>query len=331
MSCCLDSILLKRDASVQKRWMAMTNDELAAQLNSELRLEGRQAVTANVIRQWVSWGVLPKSIPKGQRVGSGPIWERDAIALYRAKRLASVRQWNVIRETAVISQAFLEWGHDDIKRVRQALLSEFSRSRRSLFKSMTSSTDFAAVANLSAAKKKALIHQSGQLDIMFVKDRAANWPDLLISFLGLAHSGSGDIGALPEILLQSGIFPEATRPLASTMITPSVVAAIQKLFADPDEHGVAGEIHLSNATDAELLEAREKTSHWLFITMPTILNFSIPKVLELPVELNEEAHTFDIIQQQLTKIYPQISSGHWATSAYVVALSMLRNQSINSL
>lgn len=321
-----DSILLNPDASVQKSPMAMTNEQMAAWLNDDLGLKGRQAVTANVVRQWVSWGVLPKASAKGQRVGSGPLWERDAVALDRAKRLASIRKWNVVRESAVIAQAFIEWGHDDTAKVRRCLIAEFERCRRLLFKSVTSSTDFAAVGSLSAAKKKALLHQSGSLDVMFINDRAANWSDLLVRALGVMRSGSGDSCALPEMLLGSGIFPELIRPLASDMMTPAAVSSIQRLFAEPDEHDVGGEIHLLNATDAELLDARDSARAWLFSAMPMLLSFEIPDVPQMPPGFAEAAAMLAVMQPQLAELYPQISCGYWAVSTYVTALSMVKNQ-----
>lgn len=304
----------------------MTNEGLAAWLNDDLGLEGRQTVTANVVRQWVSWGVLPKASAKGQRVGSGPLWERDAVALDRAKRLASIRKWNVVRESALISQVFIEWGHDDLPKVRESLASEFRRCRRLMFKSVTSSTDFDAVEGLSATHRKALINQSGPLDILFIKDRATNWPDLLVALLGAMRSGGGNGADMLNLLLRSDIFPKAIQPLAFSMLTPDVAASIQRLFAEPDEHDACGELQLYHASEKELTDARDKTRNWLFSAMPMMLNFETPASPQMPKELADAFAMFDEMRPNLAMLYPQISCGFWAVSAFVMALSVVRNQ-----
>ena len=73
----------------------MTNDELASALNSEFGLEGRARVSANVIRQWVDWGLLPKAQITGRSERGGPIWERKGIAMIRARRFAEMRAFGI--------------------------------------------------------------------------------------------------------------------------------------------------------------------------------------------------------------------------------------------
>src|SRR5690348_10385096 len=98
--------------------MQMTNAELAAYLNEQLGLSAGQAVTTDVVRQWVAWDVLPKAKVQGRISGKGPAWSRLGVARRRAMRLAQLRKLGTRREKALIVQAYIEWGHPDFGRVR---------------------------------------------------------------------------------------------------------------------------------------------------------------------------------------------------------------------
>jgi hypothetical protein len=276
----------------------VTNADLASALNSEFNLTGADAVTVNVIRQWVAWDVLP-------------VWTRDSRALHRARRLARWRRDGVRGENTVIAHAFIEWGHRDMARVKMAIGQEFRRARRLMFKRLTTTADLSDFQSLSAVQKRALRKQAGPLDSRFAGTRFEQSPELYASLLNLARNGEGNAAHIERIIgeAQNRMLPDLP-PNFPNAVAAGFKDAISGLFGDPSEIENAAQISIERASAKEFRIARIIT-HRHLKALATANHIS---------ELPELASGIRDLLNMLALIGPQISIGYWRTSGFVAAL-----------
>ncbi|WP_147417678.1 hypothetical protein [Sphingomonas cavernae] len=294
----------------------MTNADLAALLNRELGLTGAQAITVNVIRQWVLWDVLPKASAKGRAIGKRPDWNRDAVALRRARRLAELRTLGVRGRYAVIAQAYFEWGHSDFELVRGAIAAEFRRSAAQLLKGVTSETRFDDFSAISATRRKALQHQSGPLDKRFVGTKFEQSPELYLTSLNMIRTGEGDASQMSALVLQAA---QQIAPTHATHLAPQIsellTQALPGLFGSDEEIANSGEETIRNSPKRNFRIARIALKRRSAFVRG---HSSFSQFPQLPEELRE-------LSTALIPLTPQITTGKWAISAFVAILHTLKN------
>lgn len=291
--------------------MQMTNSELAEQLNNLWDLQGTDAVTVNVIRQWIAWDVLPKAQVQGRMSGRGPIWIRDGRSFRRANRLAKLRKMGVRREHALIFQAYVEWGHSDFSRVRDALSHEFSKWREQLHRRHITFIGNDGFSNLSAGKKRAIANQIGPLDSLFAGTQFEQSPELYAIWADLARTGEGNsnvlIGQLIEAFRQ--MYP-ANDPAFAVELLSSIAATLPGLTGSPDEIGNSGESTIAIATERQFLVARIYAREYL----------KTLRVAGCYAASGGSNSAVGELMQKLHSLAPQISTGPWLTFAFAQLL-----------
>lgn len=304
-----ESVLANRDASVQSG--DMTNAELATLLNDRSGLIGRNAITGNIVRQWVEWDLLPAATATGQRYGTAPIWSRSEISIRRALRLAELRKFGTKRENALIVQAYIDWGHPDFDRVRDALCKEWEKWTKQLARQQTTFLGDAGYAELSAVRKRAIANQLGTLDSRF-QGSGFELPLQVYAVLAeLARTGTIAKADQNEILLSAleQIYPGIALHIPAECVA-DVANSIPGIAGSADEIGNSAAQAISGASESHFREARHKIRivqrHW-----QKIANF--PQ-LEIP--------NFNFLEfaEIARSIGPQIFTGPWLISLFVLAL-----------
>lgn len=293
--------------------MQMTNTELAELLNARIGLTGRDAVTANVVRQWVDWDVLPKATAQGRAIGKGPAWSRSGTALRLALRLGELRKCGIKRGTALIVQAYIEWGHSDFDRVKEALLSEWAKWAAQLTRRQTTFLGNFEFREISATKQKAIAAQIGPLDPIFEGTQFEQSPELYAAIAEFARTGEGNTGYVESLIsgASSQIWPGATDTLAPDCM--SVLAnSFSGMTGDPDEIGNSGESAIQNSSERQFRISRHQIRLLL-------------RELGKPGRHRQiTALDFRILQllQTLHSLTPQISTGPWLIFLFVQALKI---------
>ncbi len=295
--------------------MQMTNTELATLVNSRLGLAGEGSVTANVIRQWVAWDVLPKARIQGREKDRGPVWSRPDSAIRRALRLGELRRQGIKRENALIVQAYVEWGHPDFDRVRDDLLKEWTKWAAQLTRQQTTFFNGIEFCDISATKKRAIATQIGPLDNLFVGTQFQQSPELYAVIAEFARSGDGsakDIEALMSSALGQII------PGIAEILPPNckgaMAGSLEGLFGASDEIANSGESTIQSASERHFRIARFQIR--LFF-----------RLLRRAEKIEQGASLSDAASQLLgilALLKPQISAGPWMIITFVQALRMAR-------
>jgi len=296
----------------------MTNAELAKQMNALWGLKGRDAVTANVIRQWVAWDVLPKARVQGRAAGNGPIWIRDERSLRRANRLAELRKAGVRRENALIVQAYIEWGHSDFYRVRHALRDEFSKWRNQLNHRHITFIGDDSFANLSATRKRAIANQLGPLDSRFSGTQFEQSPALYAVWADLARTADGNSNFLIAQLIEAlqRIYPAIDAIVPSELLS-SIAIGLPGLTGSSDEIDNSGESTIEIASERQFRVARIYARRYLKLLREAGCYDASPGLDPGARELMQMLHSFA----------PQISTGPWLTFAFAQLLHYVFRQS----
>lgn len=292
----------------------MTNADFAAMLNDDLALTGRSAITIDVIRQWVAWGVLPKAKATASTIGNSPEWSRDDRSHRRARRLAELRKAGVRRETAMIAQAYLEWGHSDFERARRAILSEYRRSRAKILKPLTTNMEFANYGAVRSVAKLAIQNQSGPLDDRFRGTQFQQPPELIALSLQLATRGDSDLTRITE-LIENSI--DQMVPVISPHINSGHLSTIANsmtgVFGSADEIGNSAESTIERSSPRQFRIARYLTGRGLRTIR---LAYSARELSGIGAPGRE-------LMEMMVSIGPQISIGKWALFMFVQALQSI--------
>lgn len=289
----------------------MANPELAELLNLEFGLGGRDAVTANVIRQWVTWGVLPKAKATASAIGNSPEWSRDDRSHRRARRLAELRKAGVRRETAVIAQAYFEWGHGDFDRARGAILSEYRRGRAKILKPLTTDMRFADYGAVRSVAKLAIKNQSGPLDNRFRGTQFQQSPELIALTLQLATRGDSDLTRITELMGNSiGQMVPAISPHIGSGHLSTIANSMTGVFGSADEIGNSAESTIERSSLRQFRIARYLTGRGL-----RAIRFA-----DGARELSGIGAPGRELMEMLALLGPQISIGQWALFIFVQAL-----------
>lgn len=293
----------------------MTNRGLAARLNAQLGLTGNNAVTPNIIRQWVSWEVLPKSTAKGRSLGRSPSWSRSTVALRRARRLAELRILGVRRESALIVQAYIEWGYPDFDRVRGAMLREIRKWRSQLLRRRTTQFGNTEYENLSVVQKRAIRTQLGPLDCQFIGTQFEQSDELYAAYTRAAERGEIDAIRQFELLRNalSRISPEIADLVPDNAVT-QFQQMVAGLFGSPDEISNSAESEIEAASKQEFEAARRGTRKILFALHQSEKRFAIAK---LPNSIRE-------LIAMLSALGPQISVGPWTVFQFAQLILRVR-------
>lgn len=289
----------------------MTNQELADHLNRTVGLTGQNAITVNVIRQWVTWGVLPKATPKGRRVGQGPIWSRHDSGLQRATRLAELRKAGMRREAAIVAQAYLDCGDGDFELARAAILSEFIKWREQLNRRQTSFLGAGYFQSAGNWKRRAIKNQLGPLDSRFVGTAYEQTPELYAAIAQASRLGEADTPRLKLLLAEvfTKISPEIAE-LIPNAVTEGIINSASGLTGTPDEIGNSGEASIRKATQSQFESARKIANRMTglpVLTESKNLRPEIESELENLLELPRQLHS-------------QISIGPWPIFTFVQIL-----------
>ena len=293
--------------------MQMTNPELAEYLNVQLGLAGSEAVSANVIRQWVAWDVLPKAGAQGRSIGESPLWVRSAAAMRRALRLAELRKRGITRENALIVQAYIEWGHDDLDRVRSALIGEWSKSAKQLIRRQTTFLNDKKFDDVSATKKRAIANQTGPLDFIFGGTPFEQSDGFYAQFAELSQTGKDNSNSI------SGLMNDAMArmsPGIATILPANLISAFANSFAGmtgpPDEIDNSGESTIQIASERQFRIAR-------FYVRSMLRQFRTIG------HVGEDIRSDPVMSQLLQFLHmlnPQISIGQWAVFLFIQALKI---------
>ena len=292
----------------------MTNAELAHLLNSELGLSGQDALTSNVIRQWVTWGVLPKAQAKGESIGKGPTWTRSGIAMRRAIRLTQLRKKGVTRESALIAQAFFEWGYSDLKRVRQALLKEVKRLRAQLARPRTTFLGKSNYGAVSAVQKRAIRNQLGTLDSRFVDTQFQQSDELYATATEWMMAGEGDVSELSPLLqlAMDTVLPGFSADMLECEPN-DILVAMKGVLGSPDEIDQSSISAIEIASERQLRTARVIMKRMLKGIGATEQLLSIPEID--PALRN--------LLEMLNKLIPQITIYPWSIMHFTQSLLAL--------
>jgi hypothetical protein len=178
----------------------------------------------------------------------------------RARRLAELRKLRVQRKSAVIVQAFIEWGHPDLDQVRSALLHELKKGRAQFAHHRTTHMVNADYGELSAVQQRSIRAQLGRLDSRFVDTQFQQSNDFYATIAHLAETGGGNARRQQELL--QGAFermvPEFGQLLSGTPIS-SFHQSLSGLIGSPDEIANSGVEAIKNISDRELRIARTMT------------------------------------------------------------------------
>ena len=293
--------------------MQMTNADLAALLNAKLGLTGAEAVTANVVRQWVAWDVLPKARIRGRISGKGPVWFRSDAAMHRAMRLGELRERGIRREKAVIVQAYIEWGHSDFDRVKEALLSEWAKWAAQLSRRQITFLGNSEFREVSATKQKAIATQLGPLDARFKGTQFEQSPELYAVFAEITRRDASHLEYI-EMLIAGAfrqMMPEAAKNLPQDCM--GVLAnSIAGMTGTPDEIANSADHTIRNSTKRQFRIAR----HLIRILLGELRK---GEQHGQSVALAPNAHQ---LWQMLRLLAPQISTGPWLTFLFVQALKI---------
>lgn len=291
--------------------MQMTNPELAEYLNVQLGLAGAEAVSANVIRQWVAWDVLPKAGAQGRSVGESPLWVRSGAAMRRAMRLAELRTRGITRENALIVQAYIEWGHDDLDRVRTALIGEWSKWAKQLSRRQTTFLKDEKFNDVGATKKRAIANQIGPLDSIFVGTPFEQSNEFYAQFAELSHTGKDNSNSIPGLMIDA---IARISPGIAPLLPANLISAFAHSFAGmtgpPDEIANSGESTIRIASERQFRIARFYVRSML-------------KQFRTMGHVDEGVRSDPVVSQLLQflqMLHPQISVGQWAVFLFVQAL-----------
>ncbi len=295
----------------------MTNAELADFLNDNLGLAGTDAVTANVIRQWIAWDVLPKAKAHGRGIGQGPTWHRSDAAMRRALRLGELRKRGICRENAVIVQTYIEWGHPDFDRVREALLNELVKWAAQLNRHQTTFIGDSNFPEMSVTKHRAIANQLGPLDDRLKGTQFERSAELYAVFAETARTGHGNSEYLTALMLEAA---HQIVPAFSKMLPAHCISQFANSFAGltgpSDEIGNSGERAILSASERKFRIAR------LFIRRLLSELRKCEQHARSPI-LDVDARQ---LAQMLHSLYPQISVGPWLILPFVQLLKIAPEQ-----
>ena len=267
-------------------------------------------MTPDVIRQWVRWGVLPHSTAKGRSVGESPEWSRSFKARRRALRLAGLRKAGVVRENAVVAQAFFEWGHPNFELVKKALLAELRKWRSQLLRRRTSRLGGVDYQNLGAAQQRAISNQLGALDSRFVGNRFEQSPELFAVVAELAELDDVAPHLVNRLLTEAidKMMPGVVESIPASCFG-LILTSLPGLLGSPEE--------IANSAEAKLTECSER-------------NFRIARVVRLrmlaalsrtePNSLSRNSNLVELMNMNKS-LLPQISVGPWAIFHFTQCLA----------
>jgi hypothetical protein len=288
----------------------MTNSELAELLNSTAGLEGNDGVTANVIREWVGWDLLPRAEARGRARGLNPDWSRSNSALRRATRLAELRKAAVRRENALVVQAYLEWGFPDFVKVRSALLSEFRKCRNQLIRRKITFFEGRQFGTISAAQLRAFSNQNGPLAERFVETQFEQSKE---AYAVLAEAMSRSETELPDLvrIIQIG-FDRLDREAGATIPTQCLTAfanSFPGLTGFESEIDNSGETIIQTASERKYREARYRMR-------------KLRTVIQRAGIISPDVSSGSELLRELSLLGPQITIGPWSVMAFVQALKL---------
>lgn len=214
----------------------MTSEELVQLLNLSISHPDHQ-VTADVVRQWVAWKVLPPAVGRGRGIGESRRWFRSQSNLAQAKRLAELRNAGMVTRQALQAQMWLEgWGLD-FGIAKPAIVARFDAALAKIRRGITTSFDPRDGRSPTAAKRRAVAHQLGQQAEVFRQSAFLIDPEEIFHAFGPLFLGTEnrfDIsGILARVLRQTNV---VVPPGALERIT----AALAGLLGDEQEIEFAG-------------------------------------------------------------------------------------------
>lgn len=289
----------------------MTNSELTKLLNARLGLAQQEAVTVNVVRQWVAWDVLPKARVAGKIEGKGPIWSRPRTTLRRANRLGELRKQGIKRENALIVQAYIEWGHPDFDRVQAAMRSEWEKWAAQLTRRQTTFIENSVYEEISATQQRAITNQIGPISRIFRGTKFEQSPEIYALIADFARTGEANLGHLGSLF--SGAFfrvlPEIAALLPAEYL-PSLASSFAGMTGPPDEIANSAASTIESASERQFRTAR----HQIRIILKGLHSADQFAHSEL---LSSEARQ---LWQMLQMLSPQITAGPWLIFLFVQAL-----------
>lgn len=284
----------------------MTNAELASLLNDEFDLRGPARLSANVIRQWVAWDLLPKAQVQGRQPNAGPIWNRDHLALRRARRFAELRYYGVRSERALVAQSYLEWAAVSFDRAKPAIIAEFRSAHAKLWRRLSASIPDGRVSEFSSTKVRALRNQGGPLDPTFRGNQFELSSPMMLAALQSAFGASADNDE--KAILMAAAIAQIAPSLAGhvDMRQLAEYGLPTALFAPPDEVEFSGIAIIEAADETAFQQARNKLAQFGKV-------IRLASNGRIAAALPKDAV---VLLSKVSELLPQISGGNWRIVAF---------------
>lgn len=286
----------------------MTNAELAEMLNVAKRLAGSQAVTPNIIRQWVLWDLLPRATASASGRGQPMEWSRSGEAMRQAFRLAELRRYGLTRRSALIVQAFLEWGFGNFEDAQAAIKTEFGHARTQVLRSLSSDTRHDQYNNISRATQKALHHQAGPLDPRLIGTPFQLSKETTLRTLDAMVTGASRETEVAERISEhwNGMWQSA-EGIPIDAVAQGMALGISGLFGDKEEVESPGQVTMENAPLRSFVLAR-----YLWRTR----YFQLPEKCDALSEFKDAIPWISQFLQIYNQLGPSIFVGPWAACSF---------------
>jgi hypothetical protein len=231
-----------------------------------------------------------------------------------------LRKRGIRREKALIVQAYIEWGHQDFARVRDALSSEWRKWATQLTRRQTTFLEKSEFRNISATKKRAIAAQRGPLDELFRGTQFEQSPEFYAAISEFSRTGKGNLDYLA--VLMAGAFHQILPSLAQSLpvdFTPVLVNSFSGMTGISDEIDNSAETAIQNATERQFRIARYQ------------IRLLLRELRKSNLHRQSTALHFDTgrLWQMLDLLAPQISTGPWLVFSFVQAVKSTFSKSKN--
>jgi hypothetical protein len=229
----------------------------------------------------------------------------------RAIRLGELRKLGVKRENALIVQAYIEWGHCDFDRVRDAFEGEWAKWSAQLNRHQTTFIKNVAFSEISATKLRAISNQSGPLGYRLKGNQFEQSPEFYAVFSEYARTSNFDLSYVQRLLTKglSQISPEFAGLLPDSLVA-TIAKSISGISGSPDEIEDSGLDAIRTANEREFRIAR-------FVVRQIFRELGNGKRIGEFASRKIEIHQ---LWQTLQLLRPQISTAPWVIFGFVQIL-----------
>ena len=235
----------------------------------------------------------------------------------RAFRLAELRKAGLVRESAIIAQAFFEWGHPDPERVRAALLGELGKYRSQLLRRRTTRMHGIEYGSLGAVQQRAIGNQLGALDPRFIGTQFEQSSELYATI-----AESAELNEIKSDHVRKLVMLAFERILPGNLIDIPISClalfsnSLPGLLGSPEEISDSAESKIQESSTRNLRIARIIRTRMIGVLRRNDDNLHLRETnLEELISMNK-------------RLLPQISTGPWAVLHFAQCLAVVDNDLI---